>query len=89
MPCRVGAQRRPSNRRRQSEWSVPAVLTTQQVAKLLQLNVDYVRRLTREGVIPAYQLPGGREFRYIEQEILFWLQEHRYVAPGGGRLGDK
>lgn len=36
------------------------VLTAAQVADLLQLNLDYVGKLIREGVIPAARLPGER-----------------------------
>ncbi len=53
----------------------PPVLTAEQVAALLQLNIDYVRELTREGIIPAHRLPGGRTFRYLQDEILAWLRD--------------
>jgi hypothetical protein len=46
------------------------VLTAVQVAELLRLNVDYVRLLSRRGV-----LPGGRAFRYFRNEVLAWLRE--------------
>lgn len=52
----------------------PPVLDAGQVARLLGLNIDYVRRLSREGVIPAHRIPGGRSFRYLKDEILDWLR---------------
>lgn len=52
----------------------PPVLDAGQVARLLGLNIDYVRRLSREGVLPAHRLPGGRTFRYLKDEILDWLR---------------
>lgn len=52
----------------------PLVLDAAQVARLLQLNIDYVRKLSREGVLPAHKLPGGRTFRYFKAEVLDWLQ---------------
>lgn len=52
----------------------PPVLDAGQVARLLGLNIDYVRRLSREGVIPAHRLPGGRSFRYLKDEIIDWLR---------------
>jgi len=52
----------------------PPVLDAAQVARLLQLNIDYVRRLSREGRIPAHQMPGGRVYRYLKDEILDWLR---------------
>lgn len=52
----------------------PPVLDAAQVAQLLNLNIDYVRKLSREGVLPAKRLPGGRTFRYFTDEILDWLR---------------
>lgn len=49
-------------------------MTASQLATMLQLNVDYVRKLTREEKIPAHRLPEGREFRYLQDEVLAWLQ---------------
>lgn len=51
-----------------------AVLDAADVARLLRLNVDYVRKLSREGVLPAHKLPGGRTFRYFRDEVLEWLR---------------
>jgi excisionase family DNA binding protein len=51
-----------------------AVLDAADVARLLRLNVDYVRKLSREGVLPAHKLPGGRTFRYFRTEVLEWLR---------------
>lgn len=53
----------------------PEVLDAGQVAELLGLNVDYVRRLSRQGVLPAKRLPGGRTFRYFKDEVLDWLRQ--------------
>lgn len=52
----------------------PAVLDAGQVAALLNLNIDYVRKLSREGVLPAHRLPGGRTFRYLRDEVIDWLR---------------
>jgi excisionase family DNA binding protein len=52
----------------------PPVLDAAQVARLLNLNIDYVRKLSREGVLPAKRLPGGRTFRYFKDEVLDWLR---------------
>jgi excisionase family DNA binding protein len=56
------------------ESDYPPVLDAAQVARLLNLNIDYVRKLSREGVLPAKRLPGGRTFRYFRDEILDWLR---------------
>lgn len=60
----------------------PEVLTAAEVAELLQLNVDYVRRLSRQGVIPAPRIPGGRAFRYFRDEVLDWLRDQPRPGPG-------
>lgn len=53
----------------------PDVMDTAQVADMLQLNIDTVRRLSRDGVIPSHRLPGGRAFRYLKDEVIGWLRE--------------
>ncbi len=53
---------------------LPTLLDADQVARLLGLNLDYVRRLSREGVIPAHRIPGGRKFHYFKDEVLDWLR---------------
>ncbi|HEX9855622.1 MAG TPA: helix-turn-helix domain-containing protein [Acidimicrobiia bacterium] len=52
----------------------PQVLDTAMVAELLGMNVQVVRRMAREGSIPAYRLPGGRSFRFFRDEVLEWLK---------------
>ncbi|GIU92053.1 MAG: hypothetical protein KatS3mg011_0959 [Acidimicrobiia bacterium] len=54
----------------------PPVLDTAQVAELLGMNVQMVRRYAREGRIPAYKLPGGRTFRFFRDEIFEFLKAH-------------
>lgn len=60
----------------------PPVMDAAQVARLLQLNIDYVRKLSREGVMPAHKLPRGRTFRYFKEEILDWLRDQPVGADG-------
>lgn len=60
----------------------PLVMDAAQVARLLQLNIDYVRKLSREGVMPAHKLPGGRTFRYFKDEIISWLREQPVDSDG-------
>lgn len=52
----------------------PPVLDAAMVADLLGMNIDTVRRLSRDGVIPAHRVPGGRTFKYLKDEILEWLR---------------
>lgn len=65
----------------------PEVLDAGQVAELLGLNVDYVRRLSRQGVLPAKRLPGGRTFRYFKDEVLDWLRQQN-VEPAADPAED-
>ncbi|MDP8928741.1 MAG: helix-turn-helix domain-containing protein [Actinomycetota bacterium] len=53
---------------------LPPVLTAGQVAELLQLNTDYVRKLARDGAVPAHRLPHGRAIRFLRDEVASWLQ---------------
>jgi excisionase family DNA binding protein len=51
----------------------PPVLTTAMAAELLQVHVEYLRRMVREGRIPCHRFPGGREMRFLRDELLEWL----------------
>lgn len=51
----------------------PPVLTAAMTAELLQVNVEYLRRMVREGRIPCHRFPGGREMRFLRDELLEWL----------------
>lgn len=58
----------------------PQILDAAQVAELLGMNVQMVRRYAREGRIPAYKLPGGRTFKFFRDEVLDWVKSHPVVA---------
>ena len=58
----------------------PQVLDTAMVAEMLGMNVQVVRRMAREGQIPAYRLPGGRSFRFFRDEVLDWLKSYPVTA---------
>lgn len=57
----------------------PPVLTAAMAAELLQVNVEYLRRMVREGRLPCHRFPGGRELRFLRDELLAWLA----TLPGG------
>src|SRR5262245_44177710 len=48
----------------------PPILTTAQAAELLQVHVEYLRRMVREERIPAHRFPGGREIRFIRDDLI-------------------
>jgi PTS system nitrogen regulatory IIA component len=49
----------------------PPVLTTADVAQMLAMSVQEIRRLTREGQLPARRI--GKAYRYFRDEIVAWL----------------
>jgi len=54
----------------------PPILDAAQVAELLGMNVQMVRRYAREGRLPAYKLPGGRTFKFFRDEIYEFVKSH-------------
>ena len=59
----------------------PPILNTAMAAELLLVHVEYLRRMVREGRIPAHRVPGGREIRFLRDELIAWLAEQ----PGHDR----
>ncbi len=59
----------------------PPILDAAQVADLLGMNIQMVRRYAREGRIPAYKLPGGRTFKFFRDEVFEFVRSHP-VIPG-------
>ena len=62
----------------------PPVIDTAQVAELLRMNVQMVRKYVREGRLPAYQLPGSRVYRFIYSEVIDYIRSHP-VHPAAAR----
>jgi excisionase family DNA binding protein len=59
----------------------PPILTTAMAAELLHVHVEYLRRMVREGRIPAHRFPGGREIRFHRDELIDWVRSQ----PGYNR----
>jgi excisionase family DNA binding protein len=59
----------------------PEILTTALAAELLHVHVEYLRRMVREGRIPAHRVPGGREIRFHRDELIAWVR----AQPGEDR----
>jgi predicted site-specific integrase-resolvase len=57
----------------------PPVLSAEDIAELLIMNIDTVRRLSRDGIIPCHRVPGGRAFKYLFDEVIEWVRG----LPGG------
>ncbi len=62
------------------ENELPPILDASQVADLLGMNVQMVRKYAREARIPAYRLPGGRSFKFFRDEIFEFLKAHPVEA---------
>lgn len=58
----------------------PPILDAAQVAELLGMNVQMVRRYAREQRLPAYKLPGGRTFKFFRDEVFEFLRSHPVTA---------
>ena len=66
----------------------PPVLTAAMAAELLQVHVEYLRRLVREGKLPSHRFPGGRELRFLRDELLAWLGAQPGVDRADVALAD-
>lgn len=59
----------------------PPILTTAMAANLLHVHVEYLRRMVREERVPAHRFPGGREIRFLRDELIDWVR----AQPGEDR----
>jgi excisionase family DNA binding protein len=59
----------------------PDILTTALAAEMLHVHVEYLRRMVRENRIPAHRFPGGREIRFLREELIEWVK----AQPGEDR----
>ena len=62
--------------------NLPPILDAAQVADLLGMNVQMVRRYARQGRLPAYKIPGGRKIKFFRDEVFEFLRKHPAVAEG-------
>ena len=58
----------------------PAILTTAQVAEMLDLNVRTVLNMAGDGRLPASRLAGSRKFLFSRDQIISTLKENT-VTP--------
>lgn len=50
---------------------IPPIMTTDDVAEMLSMGVQEVRRLTRDGRLPGRRI--GKAYRYFRDDIIRWL----------------
>jgi excisionase family DNA binding protein len=53
------------------------VLTTAQVAKLLDLNPQTVQQMAKDGRLPAHRLPGARKYLFFLDDVLGFVRSHK------------
>jgi excisionase family DNA binding protein len=68
--------------RHMANEDLPPILDAAQVAELLGMNVQMVRRYAREGRLPAYKLPGGRTFKFFRDDLFEFIRAHPVVPEG-------
>ena len=52
------------------------VLTTVQVAELLDLTPQTVQQMAKDGRLPAHRLPGARKYLFFTDDVLSFLRQH-------------
>jgi excisionase family DNA binding protein len=52
------------------------LLTPEEAGELLSLHVETVRRMARDGRIPALKV-GTRRWRFDPAELREWMKQHR------------
>jgi excisionase family DNA binding protein len=57
----------------------PPVLTTAQVAELLDLNTRTVLTMAGDGRIPASRLEGSRKYHFVLEDIIATLKRSRVI----------
>ncbi len=60
--------------------SYPPILSTAQVAELLDLNPRTVLNMAGDGRLPASRLPGSRKFHFLLEEIIDTLKANRVTV---------
>lgn len=59
----------------------PPIITTAQVAELLDINARTVLMMAADGRLPASRFPGSRKFHFVLEDVLSTLRSHT-VQPG-------
>jgi excisionase family DNA binding protein len=59
----------------------PPIITTAQVAELLDINPRTVLMMASDGRLPASRLPGSRKFHFFLDDVLGTLRKNM-VTPG-------
>ncbi len=66
----------------------PPIISTAQVAELLDINPRTVLIMAADGRLPASRLPGSRKFHFFLDDVLRTLRQHM-VKPGETTLTEE
>ena len=55
----------------------PEVMTTEQAADFLSVKPDTLYRWRKDAVGPMYSQPTNSVVRYLREDLVAWMQEHR------------
>ncbi len=55
----------------------PEVMTPQEAAAFLGVTDETLFRWRKDGFGPAYSQPNSRIVRYLRDDLISWLEEHR------------
>ena len=78
-----------------SNRDIDSMLTTSDVAHLLNVHINTVRRWSNQGILKAYRIGSRGDRRFQQEDIAsFLLQESRIVkvmkgAPAFDRIGSR
>ena len=61
----------------------PILINAREAGRILGMVPARVIRLARQGDVPCVNLPDDREPKFIEADLLAWVEEHRYLVSGG------
>ena len=60
--------------------SKSAIMTEGETASLLRVKRFTLRKWRREGCGPPFVRCGGRLIRYINNDIVLWVEQNRYTS---------
>lgn len=55
----------------------PEVMTPAEAAEFLSLTVETLFRYRKDATGPKFCQPGDRTVRYLREDLIAWLKEHR------------
>ncbi|MBU1566054.1 MAG: helix-turn-helix domain-containing protein [Proteobacteria bacterium] len=58
------------------------ILNTKETAAYLKVHVETIRRLARDGDIPAFKI--GKDWRFDKEVLRRWIEGKRLNMPGNG-----